>query len=74
MTKSEKLEKVEKHLNWIAFDVFPNDQKRAIEQCYGFIQGVTFFDDTIWEDVTEMWEDFRFKVLYGGNNNEKNNF
>lgn len=36
------VEETERHITWIATEVFPENRARALDQAYGFVQGVMF--------------------------------
>lgn len=62
--KEYELYRVEQHLRWIADEVFPNDNNRAIEQCYGFVQGFMWCHDDWYDEITEMWNRLHSELLY----------
>ena len=62
--KEYELYRIEQHLRWIAFEVFPNDNNRAIEQCYGFVQGITWCHEEWYDEITEMWNRLHAELLY----------
>ena len=61
MTNTEMIKLVDdtrRHIVWIATEVFPKDKTRALDQAYGFVQGVMFAhkgDNALFNLLQDMW-------------------
>ena len=52
------VEKARNHIIWIATDVFPEDRTRALDQAYGFVQGVMYAykdNNALFNLLQDMW-------------------
>ena len=65
---NEKIEKIENHLEWIYGLFHKTDPKRLIDESFGFIQGVEFFDEELYEEINKrnIWTDFYIKCINEG--------
>lgn len=52
------VEKARNHIIWIATEVFPEDRTRALDQAYGFVQGIMFAyidNRALYNMLSDMW-------------------
>lgn len=52
------VEKARNHIIWIATEVFPEDRTRALDQAYGFVQGIMFAyidNRALYNMLGDMW-------------------
>lgn len=52
------VEETERHITWIATEVFPENRARALDQAYGFVQGVMFAykdNHALFNLLQDMW-------------------
>lgn len=62
------VEETEKHITWIATEVFPEDRARALDQAYGFVQGVMFAhkdNRALFNLLQDMWIKVGKAITFG---------
>ena len=62
--KDEFLWRVKSHLEFIGDNELLS-QERKLEQAFGFIQGCSFCHEEYIDDLTDVFESFRSKILWG---------
>lgn len=70
MTYAERknlVEGVRKHILWIA-SIYPDNVNRALDESYGFVQGVIFAhkdDEAFFNDMQDMWIKTGDEIRFG---------